>query len=159
LNETFNRIISLGMFEHVGVKNYETYMQVIKRCLKPDGLCLLQTIGTNKPDGGADPWIVRYIFPNSMLPSMQQIIQASQQTLVVEDWHNFGADYDLTLMSWYRNFEAAWDELQHTYDERFYRMWRFYLLGSAAGFRSRHNQLWQIVFSPYGIPGGCRVPR
>jgi cyclopropane-fatty-acyl-phospholipid synthase len=147
------------MFEHVGFKNYAAYMQVVRRCLQPDGLFLLQTIGTNDVEGGNDPWTLRYIFPNSMLPSMQQITAAIQHTLIVEDWHNFGADYDRTLMAWYRKFEAAWEKLQHTYDERFYRMWRYYLLSSAASFRIRHNHLWQVVFSPNGVPGGYRAPR
>jgi cyclopropane-fatty-acyl-phospholipid synthase len=159
LDETFDRILSVGMFEHVGVKNYATYMQVVRRCLKPDGLSVLQTIGTNDREGGGDPWTLRYIFPNSMLPSMQHITAACYQTLVMEDWHNFGADYDRTLMQWHRNFVAAWDDLKHDYDERFYRMWRYYLLTSAASFRTRHNQLWQIVFSRDGVPGGYRAPR
>jgi cyclopropane-fatty-acyl-phospholipid synthase len=159
VHETFHRILSVGMFEHVGFKNYAAYMQVVRRCLQPDGLFLLQTIGTNDVEGGNDPWTLRYIFPNSMLPSMQQITAAIQHTLIVEDWHNFGADYDRTLMAWYRKFEAAWEKLQHTYDERFYRMWRYYLLSSAASFRIRHNHLWQVVFSPNGVPGGYRAPR
>jgi cyclopropane-fatty-acyl-phospholipid synthase len=159
LRETFDRILSVGMFEHVGLKNYATYMHVVRRCLKLDGLFVLQTIGTSDPDGGNDPWTLRYIFPNSMLPAMQHIVEASQQTLVIEDWHNFGPDYDRTLLAWYRNFEAAWDRLKHQYDKRFYRMWRYYLLSSASSFRTRHNHLWQIVFSPNGISGGYRAPR
>lgn len=159
LNERFDRIVSVGMFEHVGVNNYRTYMQVVRHCLAPDGLFLLQTIGTNDPAGSRDPWTLRYIFPNSMLPSLHHIVAASTQILLIEDWHNFGADYDRTLMQWYANFEAAWDELKARYDERFHRMWRYYLLTSAASFRARRNQLWQIVFSRDGIPGGYRAPR
>jgi cyclopropane-fatty-acyl-phospholipid synthase len=81
----------------------------------------------------------------------------------MEDWHNFGAYYDLTLMAWLRNFEAAWPELSAQYggkyDERFHRMWRYYLASFAGVFRSRQIQLWQIVLSPSGVPGGYRSIR
>ncbi|MBW2591692.1 MAG: class I SAM-dependent methyltransferase, partial [Deltaproteobacteria bacterium] len=72
----------------------------------------------------------------------------------MEDWHNFGADYDKTLMAWYHNFKSNWEALKENYDERFYRMWTYYLLACAGCFRARQMQLWQIVFSPKGIPGG-----
>lgn len=154
LDETFDHIVSLGMFEHVGVKNYRTYMEVVRRCLKDDGLFLLHTIGGNISANHTDPWIDTYIFPNSMLPSVKQIAAAGEGLFVMEDWHNFGPDYDKTLMAWYRNVEDAWSGLQGKYSERFHRMWRFYLLTCAATFRSRRNQLWQIVFSKEGVPGG-----
>lgn len=159
LNETFDHIISLGMFEHVGYKNYETYMEVAARCLKPDGLFLLHTIGGNHSVQHTDPWIDKYIFPNSMLPSVAQIAEAAEGNFVMEDWHNFGSDYDKTLMAWWNNVEKAWPELQTKYDERFRRMWRFYLLSCAGTFRCRKNQLWQIVFSRNGVRGGYRSVR
>lgn len=101
-----------------------------------------------------DRWIERYIFPNSMLPSAKQICGATEGIFVLEDWHSFGADYDRTLMAWHRNFEAHWDEIKHRYEERFYRMWSYYLLSCAGSFRARSNQLWQIVLSPVGVEGG-----
>ena len=154
LNEKFDRVISVGMFEHVGYKNYRTFMKVVRRCLKKDGLFLLHTIGSNISMVRTDPWIEKYIFPNSMLPSAKQICEASEGIFVMEDWHNFSTHYDKTLMAWYKNFENAWDELKEKYGDRFYRMWRYYLLSCAGAFRARVNQLWQIVFSPEGVPGG-----
>ena len=154
VNEKFDHIVSLGMFEHVGYKNYKTYMQVAARCLKDDGLFLLHTIGSNTSSKNTDPWIEKYIFPNSMLPSLAQITNAVEHLFVVEDVHNFSTDYDKTLMEWFGNFELHWDELKDGYDERFYRMWKFYLLCSAGSFRSRRNQLWQIVLSKNGVKGG-----
>ena len=154
LDGRFDRIFSLGMIEHVGYKNYGTYMSVVRRCLAPAGLFLLQTIGERFSTVHSDPWITRYIFPNSMLPSARHITKAAEGQLYLEDWHNFTADYDRTLMAWYANFERTWDQLKARYDERFYRMWRYYLLASAGAFRSGSNQLWQIVFSRDGIRGG-----
>jgi cyclopropane-fatty-acyl-phospholipid synthase len=159
VSERYDRVLSIGMFEHVGVKNYPTYFQVARRCLEDDGLALLHCIGSNTSTNHADPWISKYIFPNSMLPSAAQIGAACEGLFVIEDWHNFGADYDPTLMAWRGNFEAAWPRLRDNYDERFYRMWRFYLSASAAVFRARRNQLWQIVQSPHGVPGGYRALR
>ena len=154
LDEPFDRIFSIGMFEHVGYKNYRTYFQVVHRCLEADGLFLLHTIGANRTLVRTDPWFNRYIFPNGQLPSAKQITRAAESLFYLEDWHNFPQDYDRTLMCWYENFAAAWGELQSRYDERFFRMWRYYLLASAGGFRARGNQLWQIVFSRNGVPGG-----
>lgn len=155
----FDRVVSVGMFEHVGYKNYETFMETVQRCIKQDGLFLLHTIGSNHSSRCTDPWLGTYIFPNSMLPSMRQIDEAAEDRFVMEDWHNFGADYDHTLMAWYANFEHHWPELKQKYDERFYRMWRYYLHCCAGGFRARHIQLWQIVFSPRGLEGGYRSVR
>lgn len=152
LTERFDRVYSIGMFEHVGVKNYASYMQTVRRCLDaPTGLTLLHSIGGNRSSNRTDPWMDRYIFPNSMLPSAAQITTAAEGELTLEDWHNFGPDYDRTLMAWHANISAAWTELPD-YDERFRRMWNFYLLVSAGGFRSRYIQLWQVVFSRDGLP-------
>ncbi|MCK5352005.1 cyclopropane fatty acyl phospholipid synthase, partial [bacterium] len=144
---SFDRIVSIGMFEHVGHKNYMIYMKKMAGLLKEKGLFLLQTIGCNHSSGMVNPWIERYIFPNGALPSPSQITEAIEGLFVLEDWHNFGQDYDRTLMSWYRNFEETWPDLKDRYDERFHRMWKYFLLSSAGDFRARRNQLWQIVLS------------
>ena len=157
LDEKFDRILSLGMFEHVGYKNYRTFMKKVRNLLKEHGLFLLHTIGSNRSHKTTDSWINKYIFPNSMLPSSKQITAAFEGEFVLEDWHNFGADYDRTLMHWFENFKRNWYILQKSYDERFFRMWSYYLLSCAGSFRARHNQLWQIVLSPQGIPGGYRA--
>lgn len=154
VNEKFDRVISLGMFEHVGYKNYRTFMEVASKNLKDDGLFLLHTIGGNKSVTSTDPWIEKYIFPNSMLPSIAQIAKSIEGLFVMEDWHNFGADYDKTLMAWFENFEKNWPSLKEKYGEVFRWMWKFYLLSCAGSFRSRKNQLWQIVLSKHGIKGG-----
>lgn len=159
----YDRILSIGMFEHVGVRNYRSYFEVARRCLADDapdgGLFLLHSIGRNRSAVRTDPWIARYIFPNSMLPSMVQIAEALEGVFVVEDWHNFGADYDLTLQAWRGNIERAWDGLPARYDARFRRMWRYYLAGAMASFRARRLQLWQLVLSPRGVAGGYVAPR
>ena len=159
LEGIFDRVVSIGMFEHVGVKNYRTYFEVVRRHLAEDGLFLLHTIGSNRSLRKNDPWTERYIFPNSMLPSARQIAAALEGVFVLEDWHGFGPDYDRTLMAWHANVERHWPELAGRYDERFHRMWTYFLLSSAGGFRARKNQLWQLVLSPRGVPGGYRAPR
>ncbi|KOC90909.1 cyclopropane fatty acyl phospholipid synthase [Winslowiella iniecta] len=157
LNQQFDRIVSVGMFEHVGPKNYATYFDVVNRNLKPDGIFLLHTIGTIRTDMHVDPWIDKYIFPNGCLPSVRHIADASEQHFVMEDWHNFGADYDTTLMAWYQRFLEAWPQLAENYGERFKRMFSYYLNACAGAFRARDIQLWQVVFS-HGVEGGLRVP-
>ena len=147
VNEEFDAVISLGMFEHVGQKNYKTYMQVVERCLKDEGLCLLHTIGKFDSRPGVDPWIAKYIFPNGQIPSLKHITTALEGVMLVEDVHNFGPDYDRTLMCWFQNFDAAWPELKKNYSERFYRMWKFYLHVCAGAFRARDLQLFQLVLA------------
>jgi cyclopropane-fatty-acyl-phospholipid synthase len=159
IDEKFDRIVSVGMIEHVGYKNYRTFMELTHRCLNNRGLFLLQTIGGNQSRTSVDPWINKYIFPNGMLPSIKQLGKAIERLFVMEDWHSFGADYDKTLMAWYRNFEKNWDELKANYDEQFHRMWRYYLLSCAGSFRAMKNQLWQVVLSKDGIPGGYNSVR
>lgn len=144
---TFDRVVSIGMFEHVGYKNYGRFMNVVKNALKKDGLALLHTMGTNITTTHNDPFYDKYIFPNGMVPSIQQIGTAMEGKLVMEDWHNFGLDYDKTLMAWHANFIKAWPELKKQYNERFKRMWEYYLLSFAGAFRSKRLQLWQIVMS------------
>jgi cyclopropane-fatty-acyl-phospholipid synthase len=150
----FDRVISIGMFEHVGYKNYRTFFTKVHGLCADDGQFLLHTIGNNFSAKHGDPWAEKYIFPNGMLPSIKQIGAATERLFVMEDWHNFGADYDRTLMSWWTRFDAAWPELSARYGERFYRMWKFYLQVSAAMFRARNIQLWQVMLSPRGIRGG-----
>ncbi|EHL29015.1 cyclopropane fatty acyl phospholipid synthase [Legionella drancourtii] len=158
VQEKFDRIVSLGMFEHVGHLNYRTYMQKVSDCLHEDGLFLLHTIGNKETYITCDAWINKYIFPNGLAPSMRQISRASEGLFIMENWANFGAYYDNTLMAWEANFERNWVHLKTQYDEMFYRMWRYYLLACAGSFRSRNMQLWQIVFSKHGIRGGYQVP-
>ncbi len=159
-NEKFDHIVSLGMFEHVGVKNYKEYMKVANKHLKDEGLFLLHTIGGDISSNSTDPWIEKYIFPNSMLPSIKQIAESIEGLFVMEDWHNMSANYDKTLMSWYKNISSNWNNLdKHKYNGRFRRMWEYYLLSCAAGFRARNLQLWQIVLSKNGVPNGYKSIR
>jgi cyclopropane-fatty-acyl-phospholipid synthase len=151
----FDRIVSVGMIEHVGYKNYREYFEVADSNLKDDGLFLLHTIGEVRSTKSTDAWTHKYIFPNGMLPSIAQLAKVVEGLFVIEDLHNFGADYDKTLMAWYENFNAGWNQLKDKYGERFYRMWKYFLLSSAGAFRARNkNQLWQIVLSKYGVSGG-----
>lgn len=160
LDGQFDRIISIGMFEHVGYKNYRAYFEKAKSLIKPDGLFLLHTIGGHFSTTHGDPWVEKYIFPNGMLPSVAQIGKAIEGLFVMEDWHNFGADYDRTLLAWRDNFDAAWPSLRgERYDDRFRLMWRYYLSSFAALFRARNISLWQVVLSPRGVPGGYRSIR
>ncbi len=159
LNEKFDRIVSIGMFEHVGFRNYREFMEISQRCLIDEGLFLLHTIGHNLTTFSGDPWMKKYIFPHGQIPSIAQIGEAYEGLLVMEDWHNFGVYYDKTLLSWYTNFSQHWDDIKNQYDDRFYRMWRYYLLACAGLFRARKLQLWQIVFSNGGMRGGYRSIR
>ena len=147
LEGQYDRIVSIGMFEHVGHRNYRTYFDTVARLLVPDGLFLLHTIGSNNSEISADPWIHKYIFPNGVLPSAMHISRASESYLLMEDWQNFGADYDRTLMAWLTNFTARWPEIADRYNETTRRMFRYYLSACAGAFRARDLQLWQIVFS------------
>lgn len=159
VTEKYDRIVSVGMFEHVGHLNYLDYMKCVHQSLEDNGLFLLHTIGGNVTSLHANPWITKYIFPNGMIPAIPQISRSAENLLIMEDWHNFGAYYDNTLLAWYDNFVKHWQTVQENYDERFFRMWSFYLLSCAGGFRARYLQLWQIVFSKQGIPGGYLAPR
>lgn len=152
-------MVSIGLAEHVGYKYYRGLLEVINQNLADDGLCLLHTIGNNNSVTAADPWTNKYIFPNGMLPSLKQLTGAMEKLFVVEDLHNFGADYDKTLMAWFANFDASWPGLQPVYGDRFYRMWKYYLLSCAGSFRARFIQLWQIVLSKKGVLGGYESVR
>jgi len=155
----FDHVVSVGMFEHVGYKNHRTYMRKAHDCLKDNGLFLLHTIGTDVSRIAGDPWTAKYIFPNSLVPSMKQISAAIEEFFVMEDVHNLGCYYDATLMAWFKNFDGNWDKLKGLYDERFYRMWKYYLLSAAGAFRSRCLQVWQIVLSKKVARGGYEPVR
>ena len=159
LDEQFDKIVSIGMFEHVGCKNYQQFFAIVNRNLKNDGLFLLQTIALSKTAKTIDPWIEKYIFPNGMLPSAKQITASYEKLFRLEDWHSFGTDYDKTLMAWYQNFINNWGKIKDKYDERFKRMWTYYLLSCAGSFRSGVNQLWQIVFSKISSQPGYESVR
>jgi cyclopropane-fatty-acyl-phospholipid synthase len=155
VNEKFDRIVSVGMIEHVGHKNYKDYFKIAERNLIDDGLFLLHTIGEVRSVNKTDAWTHKYIFPNGMQPSIAQLAGAVEDVFVIEDLHNFGADYDKTLMAWYNNFNDNWNAIKNTYNERFHRMWKYFLLSSAGAFRARSkNQLWQIILSKNGILNG-----
>ncbi len=146
----FDRIVSVGMMEAVGYKNFGTYMNVIHEALKPDGIAVIHTVGHNRTTKITDPWVDRYIFPNGILPSISQMGDAIEGLFVMEDWHNFGPDYNKTLLAWNERFQAAWPELEKNYPARFKRMWEFYLLSFAGGFKARNWQLWQLVLTKQG---------
>jgi cyclopropane-fatty-acyl-phospholipid synthase len=126
----------------------------MRSLLKDDGLFMLHTIGSGASTMTNDPWIDKYIFPNGVLPSIEQIGTAINDIMIVEDLHNFGAYYDITLMHWWANFDKRWPEIAEKYGPRFWRMWRYYLMSCAGAFRARHTQLWQIVLSKNGVVGG-----
>jgi len=147
LTGNYDRIVSIGMFEHVGYKNYRTYMQLVNSCLKDDGIFLLHCIGGNENNVNTDAWIDKYIFPGGMVPSIKQIAKSIDQLLILQDLHNFGLYYDRTLMEWLNRFRAGWGSLKHHYSQQFYRMWEYYLSLSAASFRAGKNQLWQIILT------------
>lgn len=155
----FDKVVSVGLCEHIGHKNYQTFLKIARENLKKDGLFLLHTIAKNVSNAFTDPWIQKYIFPHGMLPTLKMLGQASESYFVTEDVHNLGADYDKTLMAWYENFEAAWPKISLKHDERFRRMWRYYLLSCAGGFRARSMQLYQFVFSPRGELNGYLTVR
>ena len=156
LDGRYNKIASVGMFEHVGPKNYSIYFDTADRLLEDDGLFLLHTIGAYRTSDYCDPWIDQYIFPNGHLPSARQLADALENRFLIEDWHNFGPDYDRTLMAWWDNFNSSWSSPQQRYDKRFYRMWKYYLLSCAGMFRAKQGQLWQLVL---GKRQGDRIYR
>ncbi len=159
LKGKFDRVVSVGMFEHVGYKNHRKYMKTVKKVLKDNGLFFLHTIGNDVSAVCGDSWINKYIFPNGMTPSMSQISKSCEKLFVMEDWENIGVHYDKTLMHWYDRIRVSWRSLMKNYDDRFYRMWSFYLLSCAGLFRARQAEVWQMVFSNTGVPGGYKAVR
>ncbi len=149
-----DHVVSMGMFEHVGAKNHRTYFECARRAMKDDGLFVLHTIWENERYPAIDPWQDKYIFPNGDLPSVGEIAAAVEGLFVVEDVHNFGPDYDKTLMAWNAKFQSNREEMTRRHGERFCRMWEYYLLQCAGAFRSRHISVGHFVLSPYGVRGG-----
>ncbi|HUE66304.1 MAG TPA: cyclopropane fatty acyl phospholipid synthase [Rhizomicrobium sp.] len=149
-----DHVVSMGMFEHVGSKNHRIYFERARSFIKDSGIFLLHTIWENKRYPTIDPWQNKYIFPNGDLPSVGQIASAVEGLFVVEDLHNFGADYDKTLMAWNAKFQTNRAEIVRRHGERFCRMWEYYLLQSAGAFRCRHINVGQFVLSPFGVRGG-----
>jgi len=147
---TFDRVISIGMMEHVGPKNYRNMLEVIDRCLVDDGVSLIHTIANNKSRRHGTPFIEKYIFPNAVAPSLAQMGRAMEGLFVCEDLHNIGADYDPTLMAWWDNFDRSYSEISSRYDRKFYLMWKFYLLAAAGAARARDAQLYQVVMTKTG---------
>jgi cyclopropane-fatty-acyl-phospholipid synthase len=154
-----DKIVSMGMFEHVGYKNYRPYFETARRVIKEDGLFLLHSIGSPISTTTIDPWIEKYIFPGGVLPSIKQVGEAIEGLFTIIDVHNFGPDYDKTLVAWWENFRAKWPQPQTPEQWRFFRMWQYYLLCCAGGFRSRTIQLWQFVLSTRGVPEGYVTQR
>jgi cyclopropane-fatty-acyl-phospholipid synthase len=152
-------VVSVGMFEHVGSKNYRTYFECARRLLKDDGIFLLHTIWENVRHPVIDPWQDKYIFPNGDLPSLGEITSAVEGLFVVEDVQNFGADYDKTLMAWNANFQSRRVEMAARHGDRFCRMWEYYLLQNAGAFRCRHISVGQMVLTPRGLRGGYEAVR
>jgi cyclopropane-fatty-acyl-phospholipid synthase len=159
VKEKFDRVVEIGMFEHVGPKNYREFMKICHNALNDNGMLMLHTIGSNATHATTDPWIEKYIFPGGHLPSIAQVGESIENLFIMEDWHNFGPDYDKTLMAWFKNFDAAWPSLKNSYPETFYRMFKYYLLSCAGAFRARDIELWQVVLSKSGVPGGYEAVR
>jgi len=150
---TFDRIAAVGLCEHIGYRNYRPFLQLVRAKIERTGLFLLHTIGGNRSRTSTDPWIDKYIFPNGMLPSIAQLGRAMENLWVMEDLHNFGPDYAKTLLAWWKNFETRYCTLDKArYDQRFFRMWKLYLMMSAGSFRARRMQLWQVVLSTGEVP-------
>ncbi len=154
--EQFDAVVSIGMFEHVQRRNHRTYMKVVRRAIRPDGLFLLQTIGCRVPGESGDLWINRHVF-DGMLPTPQHLATAFEGLFVLENWQNLGTNYDRTLMAWHANFQSGWEHIAATYGPRFRRFWSCYLLTCAGAFRARTTQIWQLVLSPNGVSGGWPV--
>jgi cyclopropane-fatty-acyl-phospholipid synthase len=157
----YDKVVAIGVGEHIGPKNYRGFMELAHRLLVDGGIFLYHSIGGNKSVHDIDPWIDKYIFPHAVLPSIAQLGRSFENLFVMEDWHNFGPYYDKTLLAWFENFDKSWPELKGkgSYDDRFYRMWKYYLLTCSGTFRSRLTQLWQIVLSKGGVPGGYTAVR
>lgn len=158
----FDKVLVCGMIEHVGYKNYRLLMKAVAHCLPDHGLLLLHTIGglASGTMIEGNRWLTKYIFPNAMPPSLQHLTVAAEGVLIVKDLHNFGPQhYEKTLLAWWSNFDRSWDTIRPRYDERFYRMWRFYLLSVAGSFRAGRQHLWQIVLSKKGVGGEYEAVR
>jgi len=166
VSETFDRIVSIEMIEAVGRKNIPTFYRVVDRCLKHDGLFVLQAISANTLSRSSDwrldqfaLWLLKYIFPDGYLPKQSELVELEGTSLRIEDRESFGLDYDRTLLAWASNFNAGWDQLKDQYDDEFRRRWNFYLHGCAAAFRARLIHLYQIVYAKDGSRQIGHAPR
>jgi cyclopropane-fatty-acyl-phospholipid synthase len=149
-----DHVVSMGMFEHVGHKNYRTYFEKARSIIKDDGLFMMHSIGSQWSSDTIEPWLEKYIFPGGVIPSMAQVGKAIDGLWSVVDVHNIGPHYDKTLCAWYENFEKKWTRRNTPDEVRFYRLWKYYLLCCAGGFRAKVLQVWQFVLSPTGVPDG-----
>jgi len=141
----FDRIVSVGMFEHVGPAQYDTFFDTIAVRLAPDGVALLHTIGNYRGPSGNNPWIEKYIFPGGIVPSLSQIAAAAERAgLYITDVETLRLHYAETLKTWRERFAAHREEARAIYDERFCRMWEFYLAGAEAGFREGDLVVFQV---------------
>lgn len=148
--ERFDKVVSIGMCEHVGPKSYRSWFEVVDRQLKDDGRFLLHTIGSSVSRTTNDPFTQKYIFPNCVIPSLAQLTGAAEGLFTVEDYHTFWKSYYYTLREWQRAFAEHWDEIRELdpkFDDRFYRMWNFYLFAGMSAARARNAELWQLIFS------------
>lgn len=154
----FDRVVSIGIMEHIGPRNYRTYMESAARCLNDGGIAFIHTIGRNISDFSCDPWFDRHIFPNGVLPSLSQLARAMEGLFVLEDCHNIGPHYDPTLLAWHENLRRGWPALDVKYGKSLYRMMKYYLLSSAGSFRSRRCQVFQLVMTKTGrVQPDCRM--
>jgi cyclopropane-fatty-acyl-phospholipid synthase len=152
-----DRIVSMGMFEHVGHKNYREYFECARRAIHDDGLFVLHTIWADKPESHIDPWLDKYIFPNGVIPTIGQIATATHGLFKVLDVHNFGPYYDLTLMAWSKALEEHKAWVVAELGETMYRTQQYYLLQCAGGFRAGIISVGQLVLTPVAPHGSQGV--
>ncbi len=145
LHRRFDRIVSVGMFEHVGVVHYAAFFEMVKRCLAPDGVVLLHCIGRSDGPGFTNPWFAKYIFPGGYSPALSEVVPAIEKAgLMITDVEILRLHYAKTLAHWRRRFAANRDAIAGLYDERFCRMFEFYLAGAELAFRREGNMNMQI---------------
>jgi cyclopropane-fatty-acyl-phospholipid synthase len=144
----FDRIVSVGMFEHVGVPHYRTYFGKVRELLTEDGVALIHTIGRTTPPGATSPWIDKYIFPGGYVPSLSEaMVAVEREDLVVDDVEVWRLHYAETLRHWHDRFVSRQQEARALYDERFCRMWRYYLIASELTFRLNRQVVFQLQLS------------
>ena len=145
LGGTFDRIVSVGMFEHVGISYYPVFFETVRDLLAEDGVALIHTIGRSDGAGATNPWIAKYIFPGGYTPALSEMLPAIEQSgLMVSDVEVLRLHYAETLKEWRRRIRANWSALARLYDERFCRMWEFYLAGAEMGFRREGLVVYQV---------------
>jgi cyclopropane-fatty-acyl-phospholipid synthase len=145
VTDTFDRIVSVGMFEHVGVGHYRTFFDTIARCLKPDGVALVHAIGRSRGPGNTNSWLRKYIFPGGYSPALSEVLPPVERAgLFASDIEIMRLHYAETLRHWRRRFAANRDAIEALYDEQFCRMFEFYLAASEIAFRRRGHMVWQL---------------